>query len=129
MYLSRPARRFAKRAAHRVPYLPTTATTTGTRELGQGTKFHLVLFPGGDLTDRTQKDVQTLLQAYPGLITCVQVPFSTKTEMIYTRFGIKSHGYYCIRPDGYIAYRSSSLDLQNINQYLQQGLHLSHDAI
>jgi hypothetical protein len=121
--------RHAPKPGDRVPYLPTTATATGTRELGQGTKFHLVLFPGPEVTDRTQKEVQTLQQAYPDLITCVQVPFNAETEMLYTKFGIEGHGYYFIRPDGYIAYRSSSLHLQNISQYLQQSLCQGHGVI
>jgi 2-polyprenyl-6-methoxyphenol hydroxylase-like FAD-dependent oxidoreductase len=112
--------RHAPKPGDRVPYLPATETSLGTRNLVQGTKFHLVLFVGLEVDTKTAQEVHKLQQAHPDLLACDEVLLSAETLVLYRRFGIKKQGYYFIRPDGYIAYRSSSLDLQSLDEYLRR---------
>ena len=117
-----PRSHFPRRApkpGDRVPYLPATETSQGTRNLVQGTKFHLVLFVGLEADAKTEQEVHQIQQARPDLLVCDEVLLNAETLVLYRSFGIKKQGYYVIRPDGYIAYRSSSLDLQGLDEYLR----------
>jgi len=42
-----------------------------------------------------------------------------ETEKIYATFGIKYSGYYLIRPDSYIAFRSGTMDSGHMSRYLE----------
>jgi hypothetical protein len=77
-------------------------------------------------------EFQNVCQSYAGnFIKINEVAFNDDTENIYKQFGIKSDGFYLIRPDSYIAYRSKTLDAEKLKQYLQtylpmlQFLHVS----
>jgi 2-polyprenyl-6-methoxyphenol hydroxylase-like FAD-dependent oxidoreductase len=111
--------RHAPKPGDRLPYLPTTATTRGTEQWVVGTKFHLVLFSGAGLDAQAQQEVQKLQQAYSDLLAWHEIPHSHETQRLYAHFGIRHQGYYCIRPDGYIAYRSASAKVHGLEQYLR----------
>jgi 2-polyprenyl-6-methoxyphenol hydroxylase-like FAD-dependent oxidoreductase len=47
------------------------------------------------------------------------ITYLPETEKFYERLGVKNTGYYLIRPDIYIAFRSDALNTQHLNKYLQ----------
>jgi hypothetical protein len=112
----------APKPGDRVPYMPTSATSVGTDQFVQGVRFHLVLFSGTGLPAEAQQRIQMLQKSYPDLIEYNEVQRNDATERLYIRFGIQEQGYYCIRPDEYIAYRSASLALDHFQEYFLVGL-------
>ena len=61
-------------------------------------------------------------EEYPDLIEFDEIRLSADTKELYEKFGIKKQGYYFVRPDSHIAYRSASLDTQNFSTYLERFL-------
>jgi hypothetical protein len=105
-----------------VPYLPADATSIGTHQLWQGTKFHLVIFSGVGMDANSRQVWQALEQAYSDILTCHEVPRNATSTHLYATFGVKAQAYYCIRPDGYIAYRRADLNFVHLQEYLQRDL-------
>ncbi len=112
--------RHAPQPGERVPYLLTTETALGSHDLVQGTQFHLVLFSGSGLAAAAQQEVRTLAQTYGDRLAIDEVPLGERTRDLYARFGIRQEGLYAIRPDGYIAYRSASLNFAGFAEYLHR---------
>lgn len=52
----------------------------------------------------------------------IQVTVLKHNEELFKRFGITSDGFYLVRPDMYIAYRSNGFDKSHFENYLQQFL-------
>jgi hypothetical protein len=73
-------------------------------------------------SQEAQQIRQTLQEEYPDLIAFDELRLSTETKELYEKFGIKKQGYYFVRPDSYIAYRSTSLDTQHFRTYLERFL-------
>jgi len=105
-----------------VPYLPANDHSIGTQDLVKGTQFHFVLFSGEETHEKAQQILQKLNEEHPDLIEFDEIRLSTDTKELYEKFGIKKHGYYFVRPDSHIAYRSASLDTQNFSTYLERFL-------
>ena len=61
-------------------------------------------------------------EEYPDLIEFDEIRLSADTKELYEKFGIKKQGYYFVRPDSHIAYRSASLNTQNFSTYLERFL-------
>lgn len=114
--------RHAPKPGDRVPYTPTKEHSVGTQNMVKGTKFHFVLFSREVTLEEAQQTLQQLQREYPDPIEFDEIPFSDETKELYEKFGIKKQGYYFIRPDGHIAYRSTSLDTQNFSTYLERFL-------
>ncbi len=120
-----PQSQFPKHApkpGDRVPYLPVNDHSIGTQDLVKGTQFHFVLFSGEETHEKAQQILQKLNEEHPDLIEFDEIRLSTDTKELYEKFGIKKHGYYFVRPDSHIAYRSTSLDTQNFSTYLERFL-------
>lgn len=102
------------------------------KDFTSGTSFHLLLFSKNNLLENVLDEFQNVCQSYDGnFIKINEIAFNNDTENIYKQFGIKSDGFYLIRPDNYIAYRSKTLDAEKLKRYLQtylpmlQFLHVS----
>src|SRR6266508_2961455 len=57
-----------------------------------------------------------------GLIDIIQIEhisFSLRRSNLYEAFGIRNGGYYLVRPDMYIAYRSTRFDEQHLKAFLE----------
>ena len=120
-----PQSQFPKHApkpGDRVPYLPVNDHSIGTQDLVKGTQFHFVLFSGEETHEKAQQILQKLNEGYPDLIEFDEIRLSADTKELYEKFGIKKQGYYFVRPDSHIAYRSASLDTQNFSTYLERFL-------
>ena len=106
----------APKPGDRVPYLPEV------QALLSGTKFHLLIFTGERTGDQTDQAIKTFNEKYNELITVHEIQFSDATKPIYKKFGIIKQGGYFIRPDNYIAYRSNSLQLQQVTDYIDRNI-------
>jgi 2-polyprenyl-6-methoxyphenol hydroxylase-like FAD-dependent oxidoreductase len=120
--LSSPFPQHAPQPGERVPYLPTTEDSVGTEDMVKGTPFHFVLFSGEESSAEAQQIRQTLQGEYPDLIAFDELRLSPETKALYETFGMKKQGYYFVRPDGHIAYRSASLDTHHFSTYLEHFL-------
>jgi len=114
--------RHAPKPGDRVPYLPATEHSVGTQDLVKGTRFHFVLFSGEETNEEAQQTVQKLQEAYPDLIAFHDLGLRASTKALYETFGMKRQGYYFVRPDSHIAYRSASLDTHHFSAYLERFL-------
>jgi hypothetical protein len=114
--------RYAPKPGDRVPYLPSTAQSLGTQDMVAGTKFHLVHFSGNATSQETRALAQSMQSDYPDLMDVNEIPLADKTTRLYRTFGIQNYGYYVIRPDGYIAFRSASFGVRSLSQHLQRFL-------
>ncbi len=69
----------------------------------QGDRFHLLIFGGNkssvDKITKTAKE-------FGNRISFQVIPLNPDTDELFLKFGIKSQGWYLIRPDHYIACRS-----------------------
>jgi 2-polyprenyl-6-methoxyphenol hydroxylase-like FAD-dependent oxidoreductase len=110
----------APKPGDRVPYLPATEHSVGTQDLVKGTQFHLVLFSGEEPNERAQQIVQKLKEEYPDLIAFHDLHLLAETKALYETFGMKKQGYYFVRPDKHIAYRSASLGTHHFSTYLER---------
>ena len=114
--------RHAPKPGDRVPYLPATEHSVGTQDLVKGIRFHFVLFSGEEPNAEAQQTVQKLQEAYPDLIAFHELRLRASTKALYETFGMKRQGYYFVRPDSHIAYRSASLDTHHFSAYLERFL-------
>jgi 2-polyprenyl-6-methoxyphenol hydroxylase-like FAD-dependent oxidoreductase len=112
----------APKPGDRVPYLPSADHSIGTRELTRGTKFHFILFCGHDHAEEARRMTQGLEAVYPNLIEFEAIPPTTDTAKLYQTFGIRKQGYYFVRPDSYIGYRSGTIETAHFEKYLKQFL-------
>jgi 2-polyprenyl-6-methoxyphenol hydroxylase-like FAD-dependent oxidoreductase len=112
----------APKPGDRVPYLPATAHAVGTQDLVKGTQFHFVLFSGEEPHEEAQQIVHKLKEAYPDLIVFHDLRLVAETKALYETFGMKKQGYYFVRPDSHIAYRSASLNTHHFSAYLERFL-------
>lgn len=112
----------APKPGDRVPYLPATEHAVGTHDLLKGTLFHFVLFSGEEPDEEAQQIVQQLKDAYPDLIAFHDLHLLAETKALYETFGMKQQGYYFVRPDSHIAYRSASLGTHHFSTYLERFL-------
>ncbi len=87
----------------------------------EGISFHLLIFSkNGSGTD----ELEEICKPYSNLIKVCMIPLNANTERIYRQFGIKESGYYLIRPDSYIAFRSQTLEHRTLQNYLSLSLKL-----
>jgi 2-polyprenyl-6-methoxyphenol hydroxylase-like FAD-dependent oxidoreductase len=112
----------APKPGDRVPHLPSANHSIGTRELTRGTKFHFILFSGHDYTEEAQRLTEGLEEVFPNLIEVEAIPPTADTAKLYQTFGIRKQGYYFVRPDSYIGYRSGTFETEHFEKYLKQFL-------
>jgi len=84
----------------------------------KGKTFHLFIFS----KDNLFSDIGFLTKEYEDILTAETIPFSNETEIIFKTLSIANNGYYLIRPDLYIAYRSSKNDYKQLKKYLSRFL-------
>lgn len=92
------------------------------KDFTEGINFHLLLFSKTNLSENIIDEFQRVCQSHDDFIKINEVAFNSNTENIYKQFGIQSNGFYLIRPDSYIAYRSNSLSSEKLKRYLQTHL-------
>lgn len=107
----------------------------------RNTLHNILIFVGADENDSSSENTETILQlhhwlaqTYPDLIKVHLIASNDNAEtypdvivdennVIHKRYGLTTTGIYVIRPDNYIAYSSTSLELQAVqalfNRYLK----------
>ncbi len=88
-------------------------------EFTEGINLHLLLFSKIKLEETIFAEFAEVCALYPELIKIHEVAFSSDTRSIYKQFGIKTEGFYLIRPDSYIGYGSKTLNSEKLKSYLQ----------
>jgi hypothetical protein len=73
--------------------------------------------------DRVEAEIQAAVTTFKEFISIEIIPFTEQTKGLYERFGINKVGYYLIRPDMYIAFRSNEHDAARLMDYLSRVLH------
>jgi 2-polyprenyl-6-methoxyphenol hydroxylase-like FAD-dependent oxidoreductase len=88
------------------------------QEQVSGTAFQLFVFSKvGEVDGLAQ-----LVKSYSENITVQFIPFHPGTKNLYRQFGIKSSGWYLVRPDGYIACCSHGTDPAELKKYVKRVL-------
>ncbi len=90
--------------------------TSAFAEKLSGNRFHLLAF--GD--EANLHKLEKAVRKYRGTINFLPVHFSSETSGLYLQFGIKSTGWYLVRPDMYIASRSDEQGADAFNAYLRK---------
>jgi 2-polyprenyl-6-methoxyphenol hydroxylase-like FAD-dependent oxidoreductase len=75
------------------------------------------------LTHSLPDDLRKIADTYHLKVTIIAQQLETKE--LYTRLGIINTGYYLVLPDMYIAFRSSNMNIQHLNSYLQSFMQVS----
>lgn len=78
--------------------------------------FHLLLFGKQKLPEA----LQLLLERYSDVISVKYIPNEPGTLHLFKRLGLENEGYYFVRPDLYIAWRSLELNPASFGAYLQR---------
>jgi len=122
----------APRPGDRLPFVvfQDGNTATNIQEKVKSPAFHLLAF-SGDHKERDRKThaIQAVIDQYQGLIEIESIPLTSGTANLYQRFGIQSEGFYLVRPDMYIACRSSEIGEECLKDYLLRILSISGFAM
>jgi hypothetical protein len=107
----------APKAGDRLPYIEFihNGISTNSYEILNPTSFNLFVF-----ADVITNEINEISEKYN--LTTTLISFEPQTKKSYESFGIKSTGYYLIRPDMHIALRSDTLDIKHLIIYLQEYL-------
>lgn len=106
----------APQPGYRVPYFayPGNGSELNIQDQLTGTDFCLLVFTRQTIPEA----IIRIAEKYANLISVVHIPFTPEKSLVFNRFGIRNFGFYLVRPDMYIACRSTeSEDLEN---YLRQ---------
>ncbi len=105
------------RPGERLPYL--TYTEEGKAcmlgdELGSES-FHLFIFGNQKLPHA----LQLVGEEFSDALSLKFIALDTGTRALYDRLGLTDEGCYLVRPDGYIAWRSTTFNALSLGNYLQ----------
>lgn len=89
----------------------------------KGPAFHLLLFSGNE-TEETIDTIRTIFDKYENVIQIRPIPLTQATKDLYRVLGMKNGGYYLVRPDMYVAYRSNRLSQEHAKKFLRMTIHL-----
>ena len=84
--------------------------------------FHLLLFPG----TQNEKDVNRIhgiVDERDNVIGIETIVLTSGTEGLYKNLGMQNGGYYLVRPDMYVAYRSNRFNVEHLKTFLKR-IHL-----
>jgi hypothetical protein len=84
--------------------------------------FHLLLFPGTRKEEDTNR-IRRFVGEQGDLIHVEAIPLTPQTEDAYRFLGLQSGGYYLVRPDMYVSYRSNRFDSNHLKTFLKS-IHL-----
>jgi 2-polyprenyl-6-methoxyphenol hydroxylase-like FAD-dependent oxidoreductase len=83
--------------------------------------FHLLLFPGLHAEQKVQA-LHTVVQPFNRAIGIETIPLTPETQPLYEALGVQHGGCYLVRPDLFVAYRSTELDAAHFQHYLARFL-------
>jgi 2-polyprenyl-6-methoxyphenol hydroxylase-like FAD-dependent oxidoreductase len=110
----------APRTGERLPYLVfnKNGKEINIQEKIKETNFTLLVFT----KETNASKITALAEKYKNTISVETILYTSETKVLFEHFGIKDAGFYLIRPDLYIAYRSPELKFTYLNKYLEQWL-------
>ncbi len=79
--------------------------------------MQLLLFTGND---QDLPSIENIAKKYDKAIALTKIPLTNSTKSLYEKFGIQKNGYYLVRPDMYVAYRSSGEIPLDFETYLSK---------
>lgn len=77
-----------------------------------------------NFSDHVPPELMTCVENYKDLISIESILNASQNQILYKELGIKNSGFYLIRPDSYIAYRSQSFNQTSFKNYLKNNLNL-----
>lgn len=83
--------------------------------------IHLLLFPGIEIETNAQS-FQDAADRFNRAIVVKTIPSAPETKSLYVALGVQNGGCYLVRPDQYIAYRSSEFNVEHFELYLERFL-------
>jgi 2-polyprenyl-6-methoxyphenol hydroxylase-like FAD-dependent oxidoreductase len=97
----------------------------------KNTNSHQILDASGYtlliLAEELTFDIKAISETYN--LAIVLLKHQPATEKMYSSLGIANTGYYLIRPDMYVAFRSATSDAEPLNSYLKKLLIVHHDIV
>lgn len=102
---------------YRLPYVEFihNNTKTTSHQILDSTGFTILV-----LARELTPEIKSISENYKlKVVLIINLP---ETEKIYTTLGIKYSGYYLVRPDTYIAFRSATMDSGQLSIYLERFL-------
>jgi 2-polyprenyl-6-methoxyphenol hydroxylase-like FAD-dependent oxidoreductase len=109
--------RHAPKPGDRLPYF--LFKDGAGNEINIQTKIRNSFFCFIVFNDRLPEEILSSVGSFKDLCSFEILPFTKQTETLYERFGIKENGYFLVRPDRYISYRSNQHDAEHLKTYLQ----------
>jgi 2-polyprenyl-6-methoxyphenol hydroxylase-like FAD-dependent oxidoreductase len=80
--------------------------------------FHLLVFGKQELPS----PFQTVVDKYSNVISVKYITYESGMKQLFKDFGLENEGYYLVRPDLYIAWRSREFNAVSFSNYLQKFL-------
>ena len=68
--------------------------------------------------------MRTIFDKYRDVIQIRPIPLTQATKELYRVLGVKNGGYYLVRPDNYVAYRSNGFSKEHAKNFLMTSIHL-----
>ncbi|HSW97813.1 MAG TPA: FAD-dependent monooxygenase [Candidatus Saccharimonadales bacterium] len=118
----------APKPGDRVPYVLFTDVKGKERNIQEyitGTDLRILYF---EVDNGLTKKLTEIMEKYTKSISLTIIPFIAGTENIYKTFGVAQGGYYLIRPDMYVGYRSNTSDIEHFQRYLLEHVQVSDKA-
>jgi hypothetical protein len=84
--------------------------------------FHLLVFCRTS-SEENMRSVQRLMNQYSDVIQVEVIPSLHRRNGLDKIFGVQNEAYYLVRPDMYIAYRSTRFDAKHLRAFLER-MHL-----
>jgi len=110
----------APKPGDRLPFINFTDTDgmeVNIQDKMKGKFFCLLVFANAQ-----SKDLLIDNEIFKDLISIETIPMTMQNRNLYKTFGIQTTGYYLVRPDNYIAFRSQSLKLDKLEIYFKENL-------
>ncbi len=111
----------APKPGDRLPYIKflSKGKTVSINEYIDPTCFNLLV-----MANTLPKDISETANIYNLKVSLITQ--QSETKELHKRLGINNSGYYLVRPDMYIAVRSSTTDTQHLNRYLKQFMQVKY---
>jgi len=109
---------YAPKPGERLPYInyQEDGKMRNIQDKVKSKDFHLFIFSKHSSID----GISRIAERYAHLLSFEIIQYASGTDDLFKRFGIVDNGCYLVRPDLYIAYRSSKSVADHFEAYLQQ---------
>jgi 2-polyprenyl-6-methoxyphenol hydroxylase-like FAD-dependent oxidoreductase len=108
----------APRPGDRLPYILyfENGATVNVQDKVKGPGFHLFILA----KQNTPVDTLRIAEKHKSVLEIEIIPYTLETRDLYKQLGINNSGWYLIRPDLYIAYRSCVSKAEHFENYLRR---------